>query len=65
MACVGLCAQEPGLGSVRDAGTFPGASLSVGPSRGWDMADTQLSSAGWSCWGVSDPVAQIEAPRGG
>lgn len=27
MACVGLCAQEPGLGSVRDAGTFPGAGL--------------------------------------
>lgn len=57
MACVGLCAQEPGLGSVRDAGTFPGAALSMGPSRGWDMADAQLSLAGWSCWGVSDPIA--------
>ena len=57
MACVGLCAQGPGLGSVRDAGTFPGAALSMGPSRGWDMADAQLSLAGWSCWGVSDPIA--------
>lgn len=54
---MGLCAQEPGLGSVRDAGTFPGADLSMGPSRGWDMADAQLSLAGWSCWGVSDPIA--------
>ena len=46
MACVGLCAQEPGLGSVRDVGTFPGAGLSVGSSRGWDVADARLSSAG-------------------
>ena len=47
----------PGWGQSRDAGTFPGAALSTGPGRGRDVAGTQLSLAGWSCWSVSDPVA--------